>query len=83
MLAEHVYITAIEQGALVLDGAQGTYLQLNEIAYEILKSLGRGLKPAEIIVEIQKTYAVPESQIAADVTKCITDFTDRGWVQIS
>ena len=83
MLAEHVYITAIPQGALVLDGAQGTYLQLNEIAYEILKSLGRGLAPTEIILEIQKNYAVPETQVAQDVATCIADFTNRGWVQIS
>ena len=66
-LNESCIFSDFEEGLLVLNVDTGKYLELNQIAAEIIKYLKENLSSNEIVKKLHESYEQSESEISKQV----------------
>lgn len=78
ILAEHVDMTVVDDGAVLLDRKNGVYLGLNEIGTRILHLLEEDREITAVVETLRGEYEVEAERLRQDVGAIIGELAQRG-----
>lgn len=83
-LAGHVQLTVIDETAIVLDGASGKYLGLNEVGTRVLELVRSGRNhQTEIVRALLGEFDVSEETAQSDVEALLRELEERRLIERS
>jgi Coenzyme PQQ synthesis protein D (PqqD) len=82
-LARDVTVTAVESGAVILDGRRGRYWQLNESGAAVLRMLLEGADPAATAASLFSEALVTDEQARHDVQALVDSLSAAMLVEVT
>lgn len=76
-LAEHVSLTEVDDGAILLNVALGHYYGLNHIGVHFLRLIQNNKTEHQAITEIAKHYQIKTDEVESDIKELITSLIEQ------
>ena len=79
---DDVLSRVLDDEAVLLDLASGTYFGLNEVGTEIWQLIAEGRTVAEVRAALLERFEVDEATVQADLERLVGELSERGLVRL-